>query len=207
VSGLSLCLPLILATVLVKILRVYRVFSLRRYKNPSIFLYNCALFVYTLLIIAPKVFVIILWISIDTYRRKDFNFTDSSGFSVVQRQCSSKHTLVWTMSLAVYDIALSVAVVTIAIKTRRVRFARFKDTKKVNLMVFLVLFVSVSAWLYWYVFSATGLYRLVPIYILYAGSLTVQFICQLTLFVPKVWTPLYNRLQTLSLCTLDVANS
>lgn len=197
VSGLGLCLPLILATVLVKMLRVYRVFTLHGYERPSIFFYNCALFVYTLLIIAPKVCVFILWSSIDTYRRKDFSFIDSSGLLIAQRQCSSKHTLVWTMLFAVYDIALSVAVVSIAIKTRRVRFARFKDTKKVNLMVFLFLFVSVSGWLYWYVFTATGLYRLVPTYILYAGSITIAFICQFTLFVPKLWTPLCNRLQSL----------
>ena len=101
------------------------------------------------------------------------------------------------MLFVVYDIALSVAIVLIAIKTRRVRFARFKDTKKVNLMVFLVLFVSISTWLYWYVFTAVGLYRFVPTYILYAGSITIAFICQFTLFIPKVWTPLCNRLQSL----------
>ena len=196
-SGLSICVTLILATVLVKMLRVYRVFTLHGYERPSIFLYNCALFIYTLLIIVPKVLILILWSSIDTYRRKDFNFIDSSGFSVVRRQCSSKHTLVWTMLFVVYDIALSVAVVSIAIKTRRVRFAQFKDTKKVNLMVFLVLFVIVSAWLYWYMFTATGLYHLISTYILYAGSIIIAFICQFTLFVPKVWTPLCNRLQSL----------
>ena len=198
-SGLSICVTLILATVLVKMLRVYRVFTLHGYERPSIFLYNCALFVYALLIIVPKICIFILWSSIDTYRRKDFNFIDSSGLSVVRRQCSSKHTLVWTMLFVVYDIALSVAVVSIAIKTRRVRFARFKDTKKVNLMVFLVLFVIVSAWLYWYniMFTATGLYHLISTYILYAGSITIAFICQFTLFVPKVWTPLCNRLQSL----------
>ena len=196
-SGLSICVTLILATVLVKMLRVYRVFTLHGYERPSIFLYNCALLVYALLIIVPKICIFILWSSIDTYRRKDFNFIDSSGLLVVRRQCSSKHTLVWTMLFAVYDIALSVAIVLIAIKTRRVRFARFKDTKKVNLMVFLVLFVSISTWLYSYVFTAVGLYRFVPTYILYAGSITIAFICQFTLFIPKVWTPLCNRLQSL----------
>ena len=197
VSGLSLCLPLIQATVLVKMLRIYRVFTLHGYEKPSIFLYNCALFVYTLLIIAPKVCVVILWSSIDTYHRKDFSFVDSSGFTIVQTKCSSNYTFMWTMFLVVYDVILSVAVVTIAIRTRKVRFARFKDTKKVNLMVFLVLFVGVSTWLYWYVFTATGLYHLLPIYILYAGSITIPFICQFTLFVPKVWTPLRKRLRTL----------
>ena len=196
VSGLSLCLPLILATVLVKMLRVHHVFTLQGIKKPSIFLYNCALFIYTLLIIAPKVCVVILWSSIDTYRRIDFNFVDSSGFTIAQTQCSSNYILIWTTLLIVYDIALSVAVVMIAIRTRKVRFARFKDTKKVNLMVFLVLFVSVSSWLYWYVFTATRLYRLVPTYILYAGSITIPFICQFTLFVPKIWTPLCSRLRT-----------
>ena len=194
IYGLSLCTPLILATALVKMLRVYRVFTLRGYEKPTVFLYNCALFIYILLIIAPKICIVILWSLIDTYHRKDIHCVDSSGFTVIQTQCRSKYTLMWTIFLAVYDIALSVAVVTIAVRTRKVRFARYKDTKKVNLMVFLVLFVGISTWLYWYVFTATGLCYLLPTYILYAGSITVPFICQFTLFVPKIWTPLCSRL-------------
>ena len=197
IAGLNLCAPLILATVLVKMLRVYRVFTLHGYEKPTVFLYNCSLFVYTLLIIAPKICIIILWLSIDTYQKTDIQFVDSSGSVIVKRMCRSKHTFMWTMLQAVYDIILSMAVVTIAIRTRNVRFARYKDTKKVNLMIFLVLFVSISTWLYWYVFTTTGLYHLVPIYILYAGTITIPFICQFTLFVPKIWTPLYSRLHSI----------
>ena len=194
ISGLSLCVPLVLATLLVKMLRVYHVFTLRGYEKPSVFLYNCALFVYTLLIIAPKVCIVILWSSIDLYHRKIIRFVDSSEFTVVKTQCRSEYTFIWMVLMAVYDISLSVAVVIVAVKTRKVRFTRYKDTKKVNLLVFLVLFISISAWLHWYIFTISGLYVLVPTYILYAGSVTLAFVCQFTLFVPKIWTPLCNRL-------------
>ena len=197
ISDLSLCVPLVLATLLVKMLRVYHVFTLRGYEKPSIFWYNCALFLYTLLIIAPKVCIVILWSSIDLYHRKIIRFVDSSEFTVVKTQCRSEYTFIWMVLMAVYDIALSVAVVIVAVKTRKVRFARYKDTIKVNLLVFLVLFISISALSHWYIFTVSGLYILVPTYILYAGSVTLPFICQFTLFVPKIWTPLCNRLHYL----------
>ena len=195
ISGLSLCIPLVLATVLVKMLRVYHVFRIRGYERPSIFLYNCALFVYALLIITPKVCIVILWSAVDIYRRKDIHIVDSSGFTVVQTQCHSNHTIVWSTLSAVYDVALSVAIVAVAYRTRKIRFARYKDTKKVNFMVFLVLLVAISAWLYWYVFTASGLYHPAPTYIAYTAAITIPFICQFTLFVPKVWTPLQKALK------------
>lgn len=197
VSSLSLCVALILATLLVKMLRVYHIFTLRGYEKPSIFLYNSALFVYTMLIIAPKVYIVILWSVVDKYQQepapRSFASTDSSESIVLRTVCKSNHTIIWTALLAVYDTILSLSVVTVAVKTRKIRFARFKDTKKVNLLVFLVLFIGISTWLYWYVFNESRRYALVPTYILYAGCIALPFVCQFTLFVPKIWNPVYKK--------------
>ena len=192
--GVSLGVPLILSTLLVKMLIVYHIFNLHGYEKPSIFLYNCALFVYTLLIISPKVCILILWSAVDIYYQEIVPYADSYEFLVYREQCKSNHTTKWMTSLAIYDSILSMFVVIVAIKTRKIRFLRYKDTKKVNLLVFLVLFIGISTWLYWYFFTESRRYPLVSTYILYTGCITIPFICQFTLFVPKVWTPFYIKL-------------
>ena len=187
ISIVSLCVPLILAILLVKMFRVYHIFTLHGYEKPSKFLYNSTLFVYTLLIIAPKVCVLILWSVIDMYKHE---VADSS---VVDKHCRSKHTIIWTMLLAIYDTVLSVSVITVAVKTRKIRFARYKDTKKVNMLIYVVLFIGISTWLYWYITTVSQRYTLVPTYIVYTGCISLPFVCQFTLFVPKIWTPLYTK--------------
>ena len=199
VWGVSLGVPLILATLLVKMLRVYHIFNLHGYEKPSIFLYNSALFIYTLLIISPKICILILWSAVDVYQQILTPYAISSEFLVYHEQCRAKHTIKWTASLAIYDSILSMSVVIVAIKTRKIRFVRYKDTKKVNLLVFLVLFIGNSTWLYWYFFTESRRYPLVPTYILYAGCLTLPLVCQFTLLVPKIWSPFYKKLSNLAL--------
>ena len=134
-------------------LRVYHIFTIRGHEKPSILWYNSALFIYTLLIIAPKVSVLILWSAVDVYREENIPYAHSSESLTSHEQCRSKHSIVWMTLLALYDSILSVSVVTVAIKTRKIRYARYRDTKKVNLLIFLVLFIGISTWLYWYVFT------------------------------------------------------
>ena len=199
VSSVSLCVPLILATLLVKMLRVYHIFTIRGHEKPSKLWYNSALFIYTLLIIAPKVSVLILWSAVDVYREENIPYAHSSESLTSHEQCRSKHSIVWMTLLALYDSILSVSVVTVAIKTRKIRYARYRDTKKVNLLIFLVLFIGISTWLYWYVFTESRKYPDIPTYILYVGCITLLFACQFTLFVPKIWTPFCKKIRNWTL--------
>ena len=111
--GVSLGVPLILSTLLVKMLRVYHIFNLHGYEKPSIFLYSCALFVCTLIL------------------SRNCPLADSYEFLVYCEQCKS-NTTKWMTSLAIYDSILSMFVVVVAIKTRKIRSLRYFDTKKVT---------------------------------------------------------------------------
>ena len=63
-SGLGLTLPIILATLLVKMLRVYRIFTHYTRLKPKIYTSTYAHFVYTFLIVSPT---IIISINVDCY--------------------------------------------------------------------------------------------------------------------------------------------
>ena len=118
----------------------------------------------------------------------------------VEEQCKSDYTVVWLILLLVYVILLAMAVAIVAIKTRKIRLKQFKDTKKVNLLIFLILFIGISTFSYWSIFTVAGIYDddNVPTYILYVGHMILAFLCQVILFFPKVCPPLHKKLEVLS---------
>ena len=198
-SNLGLAMPVILATILVKMLRVYHILSLRKVTNPSFYTTHVAPFVYTSLILLPNIIVLMLWTIIDTYH-KDIHYVEHPGFITVEERCISKYTTVWSFLLIIFFLVLSLAVIIVAIKSRKIRLKLFKDTKKVNLFIFLSLFVRVNSFAYWIIFSLSRLHGDAPDYILYASHMIGALLCQVILFLPKVWPPLREKLLTCQTC-------
>ena len=192
-SGVGLSLPLILATILVKMLRVYRIFTLQKVLKPRVYTSTYAHFVYVLLILSPTILLLSLWTIIDPYRNQ-LEYIEHINVTTVYERCTNNNTTLWSASLLIYTVLLSFVVIAVAIKSRKIRLAQFKDTKKVNLFIFLTLFVGVSSYSYWILFMITDLYEDAPSYILYVGHLILAFLCQGILFVPKVWPPVREKL-------------
>ena len=192
-SGIGISVPLILATLLVKMLQVYYIFT-RRYKRvkPGVFTHNCSLVIYTFLIIFPNVIVLTIWSIVDPFQ-DEIEYGIYAGFNepVRRYRCTSNHETIFFGFLFGYFILLSIAVVIVAIKTRKVRLLRFKDTKKVNLLIFLLLFIvcfALSCWLF-----LMRLYEHATLIVLCSGNLLAAFLCQILLFIPKVWPPLTKK--------------
>jgi uncharacterized protein with PQ loop repeat len=141
-GGLGLSMPLILATILVKMLRVHHIFTAHKILKRSAHLSDCALLVYTLLILSPNIILLILWMVIDPRYRVD-NFIEHPRYieNVVMCHCSN-YEYTWYALAFTYQILLSVSVVIVAIKPRNIQLTRFKDTKKVNLLIFLLYIVG-----------------------------------------------------------------
>ena len=188
-SGLGISLPLILTTLLVKMLRVYRIFSLYRRVKPKVYTSESAHFLYTIAILSPNIAVLIIWTLLDPHYTEN-TYVEHPGFITIEQRCKSDYAFVWFLLLLVYSFLLSTAVVTVAIKSRKIRLAQFKDTKKVNFLIFIILFIGVSAFAYSVIFSSTREYFFVSAYILYFGHIVIAFLCPITLFIPKVWPPL-----------------
>ena len=64
---------------------------------------------------------------------------------------------------------------------------QFKDTKKVNFLIFTVLFIGGSSFAYANIFASTREYYFIPAYVLYFGHTLIAFLCPITLFIPKIW--------------------
>ena len=142
---------------------------------------------------SPNILILLLWTTLDM-RHDKIEYFELPGYIAATDRCKSNNTELWLLLMLAYNIILSLAVVIVAIKSRKIRLKQFKDTKKVNLLIFLILLVGISTFSYWFIFSITDTHFEVSIYILYSGHIVISFLCQIILFVPKVWPPVRERM-------------
>ena len=192
-SGLGISIPLILATLLVKMLRIYYIFTRHSRIKFEFSKSDYALALYTVLIMLPNVIVLVVWLIVDPFY-DDLRKTEYPEFRLVANKyhCKSDHQVVWFGVLVLFFIVLSAAVIIVAIKTRKIRKKHFKDTKKVNLLIFLLLFIIAFTLSFWLFF--TQLYDHVVLIIVDIGHLLTAFLCQLILVLPKVWPSLQRKM-------------
>ena len=192
-SGFGISMPLILTTLLVKMLRVYRIFTLHKRVKPKAHTSECAHFLYTVAILSPNIVILIFWTLIDPHYTEN-TYIEHPGFIIIEQRCKSDYAFIWFLLLVVYLLILSIAIVTVAIISRKIRLAQFKDTKKVNFLIFIIFFIGVSCLAYSSIFASIREYFFVSTYILYFGHIVIAFLCPITLFIPKIWPPLAARI-------------
>ena len=196
ISGLGLSGSLLLATILVKMLQIYHIFTLLRRIKPSFYTKHIAPVAYTLLIMSLHIVILTLWNIIDPFYIVH-TYVEHPGFMSVSYHCICTYPQVWLALLLLYNLFLSSMVVCVAIKTRKIRIARFKDTKKVNLFIFLRILIGIKTFAYWYTISSLDRNSILRIYVLILGDIIGVFVIQFTLFLPKIWAPLVERLKLL----------
>ena len=196
-SGLGIPVPMIVATLLIKLIRIYYIFNKFASTGPApvgkqwsdMFL---ALLV--LVAISPNILILIIWTASDTYTIKLHYSMQNQEYIEVDKQCDSDHLLIWIACWIVYLMFLLIALVVVAFKTRKVRLRHYKDTKKVNAFIFVLnlnIFFTVS---YWALLRFITTKRHVSGIISHIGHSVLVILCQALLFAPKVFPPLWRRL-------------
>ena len=192
-SGNGLSMPLILATILVKMLRVYRIFTAHKLLKQNTHLSDFALLGYTILILSPNIILLILWTAIDPEHIIEYSIEHPGYIEnvVTCHRARGNNSLTWHAQIVsfTYLFLLSITVVIVAIKSRNIRLAQFKDTKKVNIFIFLSCIVGLYTFFYWLVLLDSGFSYV----FLYAGHMLIAFLCQIILFVPKIWSAIQNH--------------
>ena len=185
ITGISL--PLILATLLVKMLRVFHIFGL--YGKISKMCSNSALLVYVFLLISPCVLILMIWTVVDPYTARTIA-VEHSTFTEVEQRCTCKYLLLWIGLLIINILILIIVLVIVAVRTRKIRQAHFKDTKKVNAFLFLLVTVILLTLSYWMIFRTIGAKKGYSDITLHLAHIIIVASCQGFLFVPKVLPPL-----------------
>ena len=183
---------LITATLFVKMLRVYLVFSDPFSFKKKLFT-DRFLLLYIVLFVSPNFLVLVIWSSFDplalTFIKKP-----QKNFLLIHTRCNSEHIIKWVAVLLFYIFTFSCALVFLALKTSKIRYQNFNDTKATNAFTYLTCFTATLALIYWYFFYLLGVrFISAPHYArsaLYAGHSGMAILCQALLFVPKIYPPL-----------------
>lgn len=135
---------------------------------------------------APNIIILILW----TVDSADFRNENLDNKSQGLASCSASHLFTWLYLLVGYFFILLSLLVAVAIKTRKIRYSNFKDTKKVNALVFLLIVTYSFTLGYWMILQTiergeNQISRLV----LHFGHLLIISECIGLLFVPKIYPP------------------
>jgi uncharacterized protein with PQ loop repeat len=183
-NGVGFPIALILSTLLVKLLRVYRLFRLKR-RVSRFTTSNLALAMYVLLLTLPNIVISVLWSVIDPYTSTT-TFSIRKGLLHISVQCVSTYPLLWSGLLLVYMIIISLVLIVFAALTRNIKYRDFKDTKKVSILSFLLVFTCASFLFYWYLLRAIKADVIFVHTLLQVGYYCMIMECQGFIFAPKL---------------------
>ena len=193
-SGLGLPFPLILGTLLFKMLRVYVIF-LHPHSYKRKLCSDVALFMFVLLLSSPTILVLTAWTVLDPFSKQRLMLPHEQGY---YDRCLGNHTALWLGMLLAYFFILLISVIVVAFKTSKIRYKHFRDAKATNIYAFLASYITVLTLFYWYFFrsleisinnlKSTG-------YTLYVGHILIVMSCQFTLFIPKLYPPILRGLK------------
>ena len=188
-GGTGVPFPLILATILVKMLRVYALI-LKPISYKKKFVRNRALLFYILVLISPNIFILILWSVLDPLVIVQVTAATRSAIMVVEF-CLSNQTAVLLAVSYVYTAILCLAVIVIVIATSAVRQKYFNDTNATNIFAIVAISIAVMGTLYGYlliVIQPSADNYIASEITLIVSNISIAMLCQFFLFVPKVYS-------------------
>ena len=192
-SATGISLPLMLAILLVKMLRIYYIFN-----NVMQRIGHCCsdltLATYVLLILAPNILINLIWNIVDRYHIM-LQYRTKNGYVQIEKDCGSKYETYWFGMLVFYLLVLIIALTIVAIMTRKVRLQHFKDTKKVNVLLFIFSMVITLAFSYWLLLQTANAKQYVVTSLLNIVYSVLIIFFQSLLFLPKVFPPLWRSYQ------------
>ena len=182
----SIGLDLILATLFLRLLRIYHIFKLtstiKKYWSDEY------LFMGSLAICLGKVILHVIWSATDLIHletQREYESTAIPPYYRALLYCYSKSLGVWILLTLLYSGVLLLLVLFLAIQTRHIDKDGFKDTKKVNLFLFLLVIIFTITIPLSHIFNSIGLTVGVDVST-WIAYFSVAMICQICLFVPKL---------------------
>ena len=196
IAGNILGINLIFSTLLLRMLRVYRIFSY--FGKTGKIWSDKFLAPIVILIVCGDVVLLCIWFAVDPFSVKNRVLYrpwqhGRSPYYEIGQYCSSDNIATW-FALAFGKAGVLFAVVLfLAIKTRNIQRANFKDTKKVNIYIFVTVLIIATYIPTWFLLKETGNVIGTGI-VSYVAFGATGVLCQLALFAPKVFPPLLRSM-------------
>ena len=183
-------LNLIFSTLLIRLLRINRIF--KAYNKTSKYWKNQYLILWVLVICFGGVIIDLLWTVFHAPKKTtslEYHPKGMPPYFESTSICTSSNSEIWVFLSYLYSTIIMAIVVFLAFQTRKVKLTNFKDTKKINAYIFVtVLTLSV-------LFPLSHIYRTDYFYghvFLFMTIILVGIYCQIFIFVPQVCVTLHN---------------
>lgn len=184
---------IIFVTLLVRLFRIYHVF--RSYHSTGKYWSDKYLIAYIVLISSVMVVLLVIWMAVDPVYFVVENRYDSSAHPphyAVHNFCSSNSLGIWlALSFALIGLVM-ISVIFLAIQTRHIKRKHFKDTKKVNILIFSVSITCAAFIPLWIILFAVG-YDIGAYICRCIANMAVAALCQVFLFLPKILPNFYYK--------------
>ena len=196
IAGNVVGINLIFSTLLLRMLRIYRIFSY--FGKTGQIWSDKFLVLIVVIVVSGDVVLLLIWFTVDPFTVKNFIVYrpwvhKRPPYYDVSQYCSSDNISIW-FTLAFGKVGVLFAVVVfLAVKTRKIQRSNFKDTKKVNIYIFFTVMVIATLIPVWFLLRETGNVIGTGVVIYIAFGATGLF-CQLALFAPKVFPPLLRSM-------------
>ena len=190
----SVGFDLLMTTLLAKLIRVWRIFTL--HGKTSKFWSDHYVLLFIGLVVLLKIVLLVIWTVADIYELQDVEvLVSSDGINshyMVLQQCDSEYYVAWLLIVYGYSIALGIAVIIVSMKTRKIKQENFKDTKKVSILSSTFIYIALVCGSLWAVLRLSG-DNLASKVIIGMASCLVALLCEVFLFLPKLLPPLQRR--------------
>ena len=191
-NGLSVPTALILSVLLVKLVRVYCLFTYHKTMKK----WECqdiTLAMYALLLTSPLIIICTVQSAINKYVSTITRYSRDDQFDAFL-VCKGDHEFDWLFGQLAYMLVLSILLIIMAIKTRKIQLEDFKDTKKVIALMIAVIMTSCLGVVYLFIFQAIESNRLFSSTLLMLTHCSFILECLVFLFLPKLYPILKKRL-------------
>lgn len=186
-------LSLIFATLLMRMLRISHIF--RTYGKVGKFWKDKYMILAIFIITSGGIVILLVWTIVDKIRRTEtlVYISDSDPpFFESRVVCSCMNLAVWLTAAFAYNGIIIVAVVLLAIKTRKIKLSNFKDTKVVNAYIFVTVLVVCTVMPMWFVIEREVDNYVAGHVILGSGFTLIGGACLIFLFLQRVYVTIRN---------------
>ena len=198
-TWLSVGIDMIFATMLLRLLRIYRIFCTAPMSIMSNYWVDKYLLLYVIILCLGKVVLLILWTGLDpihpvTKPKYVYGPDIDLPYYETTLHCSCNSVVIWIVVTKLYSGLLILMVVHLAIQTRHVKKSVYKDTKKVNIFIFFAVICLMTTLPLWVIFLAKRI-EVGAAIVEWLSLYTIPMLCQACLFIPKTLPVIVRKLK------------
>ena len=206
--SVSIGIDLLLTTLLAKLLRIWRIFTLHG-RTGKVWT-DQSLLLFIGLVVLVKIVILIIWTVVDIYRLQDIVTVISSdgrnSHYKIAQHCFSEYYSIWLVLVYGYSTIIGLILIAVSVITRKIKQDNFKDTKKVSILISTLIYMALVCGTLWGVLRLTGNSIASKVIIGMAYCL-IALLSEVFLFLPKILPPLQRTFKIGGVATKTKSDS